>query len=128
MVVHIHKHTTVQLIMVRAIARSSQLVRPGLIWALYIEIRGRTIIFSMFIWLFCLLLYAVLRLSNLQITLALCLLLNSCTIEYLVLHEMICVHGQLITFHLIISLFYLLWTVYTHAQLLTHLHSNTPYM
>ena len=41
----------------------------------------------MFIWLFCLLLCDVLTLSSLQITLALCLLLNFCTVEYLVLHE-----------------------------------------
>ena len=40
-----------------------------------------------FIWLFCLLLCDVLTLSNLQVTLALYLLLNSCTTEYLVLHE-----------------------------------------
>ena len=57
----------------------------------------------------CLLLCAVLRLSNLQITLALCLLLNSCTIEYLLLHEIFYVCGRLIIFHLIISLFYLLY-------------------
>ena len=52
---------------------------------------------------------AVLSLSNLKITLALCLLLNSCKIEYLVLHEILCMSGQPIIFHLIISLFYLLY-------------------
>ena len=63
----------------------------------------------MLIWFFCLLLCAVLCLSNLQITLAPCLLLISCTIEYLVLHEMFCMQERPIIFHLIISLFYLLY-------------------
>ena len=63
----------------------------------------------MLIWFFCLLLCAILHLSNLQITLALCLLLISCTIEYLVLHEMFCMQERPIIFHLIISLFYLLY-------------------
>ena len=42
---------------------------------------------SKFICLVCLLLHAVLSLSNLYITLALCLLFNFCTIEYLVKHK-----------------------------------------
>ena len=44
--------------------------------------------------------------------LALCLLLNSCTIEYLVLR----MHEQPITFHFIISLFYLLYHNITSLQ------------
>ena len=43
--------------------------------------------FQMLVWLVNLLLFVVVNLSNLQITLALCLLLNFCTIEYLVLHK-----------------------------------------
>ena len=48
-------------------------------------------------------------LSNIQITLALCLLLHCCTLEYLMLHEIFCVLGRLIIFHPIISFFYLLY-------------------
>ena len=43
--------------------------------------------FQMLIWLVNFLLCAVMSLSNLQITLALRLLLNFCTIEYVVPHE-----------------------------------------
>ena len=43
--------------------------------------------FSILVSPLCLLLYDVLSLLNLQITLALCLLLNLYTIEYSVLHE-----------------------------------------
>ena len=43
---------------------------------------------------FCRLLCAVLSLSNLQITSTLCLLLNFCTIEYLVQHKMFWMRGQ----------------------------------
>ena len=63
----------------------------------------------MLMWLVCLLLYVVQSLSILQITFALCLLLNFCTIEYLVLHERFCMHKQLVIFHLIICFFYLLY-------------------
>ena len=41
----------------------------------------------MFIWLVCLWLCAILSLLNLQITLAPCILLIFCTIEYFVLHK-----------------------------------------
>ena len=71
----------------RAVARSSQLVRPGLTLSTMQLNAWAADKFQMFIWLVNLLLCAVLSLSNLQITLALCLLLNFCTIEYFVLHE-----------------------------------------
>ena len=65
--------------------------------------------FVMLMWLVYLLLYAVQSLSILQTTFALCLLLNFCTIEYLVLHERFCMHKQSVIFHLIICFFYLLY-------------------
>ena len=67
----------------------------------------------MLMWLVCLLLYAVQSLSILQITFALCLLLNFCTIEYLALHERLCMHKQPLIFHLILYFFYqLYWNTY----------------
>ena len=67
--------------------------------------------FPMLIWLVSLLrmLCAVLSLSNLQITLALWLLLSFFTIEYLYGTKCSCVHGRPIIFHFIICLFYLLY-------------------
>ena len=52
--------------------------------------------FPMLIWLVCLLLHAILSLSHLQITLTLCLILNICTIEHLVLQNIFaCMGGRL---------------------------------
>ena len=73
---------------IKAVARSLQLVRPWLALSTMLLNAWADVNFSIFIWLFCLLLCNVLSLSSLQITLALCLLLNFCTVEYLVLHEM----------------------------------------
>ena len=63
---------------------------------------GWMITFSILIWLFCLLLYDVLSPSNLQITLAVCLLLHFCTLCCM---KYFCMHGQPIIFHLIIYAF-----------------------
>ena len=65
--------------------------------------------FPMLIWLVYLLLCDVLSLSNLQITLALCLLLSFFTIEHLYSIKHSCVCGRPIIFHFIICLFYLLY-------------------
>ena len=91
----------------RVIANSSQLVRTGLTYS-NMQLSAWVDNFSMLFWLFYFLLCDVLSLSNLQITLALCLLLNLCTIEYLVLHDIFFVRRRPIIFHLIISFFYLL--------------------
>ena len=65
--------------------------------------------FPMLIWLVCLLLCAVISLSNLQINLTLCVILNCYSTEHLVLQRIFCMHGQPIIFHLILCFFYLLY-------------------
>ena len=85
----------------RAIARNSQLVRPGVTQALFNQMHRESITLpSNAFSIFCCM-TDVLNLPNLQITLALCLLLYYCTI---MLHEIYCICRRPNIFHLIIIL------------------------
>ena len=77
--------------MARAIVRSSQLVRTKLSLSIvYSNVWAADEFYNVYM-NFCLLLCAILRLSNLQVTLALCLLLNFWTTETLCSKYILCV-------------------------------------